>query len=168
MYLSKNAINNPFNVLLFPCCFSVTHSCLTLWDSIDCSPPGSSICGIFPARILEWAAISSSRGSPPPRDQTCISFFSCIASRFLTSQSLGKPRFSVVIYFIHGGLGLVTKSCPTLVTPWTAACQDPLFMGFSSQEYWSGLPFPSPGDLPDPGIKPRSPALQADSLPNEL
>ena len=41
-------------------------------------------------------------------------------------------------------------------------------MGFSGQEYWSGLPFPSPGDLPDPGIEPRSPALQADSLPTEL
>ena len=40
-------------------------------------------------------------------------------------------------------------------------------MGFSGQEYWSGLPFPSPGDLPDPGIEPRSPALQADSLPSE-
>ena len=40
-------------------------------------------------------------------------------------------------------------------------------MGFSKQEYWSGLPFPSPGDLPDPGIKPGSPALQADSLPSE-
>ena len=138
-------------------------------DPMDCSPPGSSVHGILQARILEWAAISSSRGSPPPRDQTCISFFSCIASRFLTSQSLGKPRFSVVIYFIHGGLGLVTKSCPTLVTPWTVACQAPLSMGFSRQEYWSGLPFPSPGDLPDPGIEPRSPVLQSCySLPTEL
>ena len=50
-------------------------------------------------------------------------------------------------------------------TPWTAAYQAPPFMGFSRQEYWSGLPFPSPGDLLDPGIKPRSPTLQADSLP---
>ena len=53
-------------------------------------------------------------------------------------------------------------------TPWTVARQAPLSMGFSKQEYWSGLPFPSPGDLPDPGIKPRSPALQADDLPSEL
>ena len=67
-----------------------------------------------------------------------------------------------------GGGGLVTKSCPTLVTPWTVACQAPLSVGFSIQEYWSGLPFPSPGDLPDPGIKPRSPALQAHSSPTEL
>ena len=67
----------------------------------------------------------------------------------------------------YGG-SLVAKSCPTLVTTWTVARQAPLPMGFSRQEYWSGLPFPSPGDLPDPEIKPRSPALQEDSLPTEL
>ena len=53
-------------------------------------------------------------------------------------------------------------------TLWTVACQAPLSMGFSKQEYWSGLPFPSPGDLPDPGIKPGSLALHADSLLSEL
>ena len=54
------------------------------------------------------------------------------------------------------------------VTLWTIAHQPTLSMGFSRQEDWSWLPFPSPGDLPDPGIEPRSPALQADSLPTEL
>ena len=58
----------------------------------------------------------------------------------------------------------VTESCPTLCDPRTVAHQAPPFMGFSRQEYWSGLPFPSPGDLPDPGIEPRSPTLQADAL----
>ena len=52
-------------------------------------------------------------------------------------------------------------------TPWTVVCQAPLSMGFSRQEYCSGLPFPSPGDLPDPGIEPTSPAMQTDSLPAE-
>ena len=52
-------------------------------------------------------------------------------------------------------------------TPWTVALQAPLFMGFSRQEYWSGLPFPFPGNLPDPGIEPRSLALQADALTSE-
>ena len=52
-------------------------------------------------------------------------------------------------------------------TPWTVACQAPQSMGFSRKEYWSGLPFPSPGDLANPGIKSRSPALQAASLPCE-
>ena len=52
-------------------------------------------------------------------------------------------------------------------TPWPVTYQAPPFMGFSRQACWSGLPFPSPGDLPDPGIKPGSPALQADALPSE-
>ena len=54
----------------------------------------------------------------------------------------------------------------SFATPWTVAHQIPLSMGFPRQEYWSRLPFSSPGDLPDPGIKPWSPALQADSLPS--
>ena len=54
------------------------------------------------------------------------------------------------------------------VSPWTVACQAPQSMEFSRQDYWSGLPFPSPGDLPNPGIKPGSPTLQADSFPTEL
>ena len=63
-----------------------------------------------------------------------------------------------------GGGGLVTRSCPTLVTPRTVTLQAPLSMVFSRQEYWNRLPFPSPGHLPNPGIKPRSPALQADDM----
>ena len=54
------------------------------------------------------------------------------------------------------------------VTPWTATCQAPLSMGFSRQDCWSGVPFPSPGDLLNPGIEPWSPALQGDALPSEL
>ena len=61
----------------------------------------------------------------------------------------------------------VAQSYPTLETPRTVAHQASPSMGFSRQEYWSGLSFPSPGDLPDPGIKPGSPALQADALPSE-
>ena len=62
----------------------------------------------------------------------------------------------------------VAQSCPTLCDPMNVAYEALPSMGFSRQEYWSGLPFPSPGDLHDPGIKPRSPALQADTLPSEL
>ena len=64
---------------------------------------------------------------------------------------------------------LVTPLCLTLVTPWTVARHAPLSMGFSRQEYWSGLPFPSPGDLPDAGTEPASlasPALQVDFFTN--
>ena len=66
------------------------------------------------------------------------------------------------------GGGFVAQSCLTLATPRIVACPAPLFMRFSRQEYWNGLRFPSPGYLPDSGIKPRSPALQAISLPTEL
>ena len=65
-------------------------------------------------------------------------------------------------------IALVTKLCPTLATKWTIARMPPLSMEFSRQEYWSGLPFPSPGYLPDPGSEPGSPALQADPLLTEL
>ena len=60
------------------------------------------------------------------------------------------------------------RLCCIFATPWSVAHQAPLSMGFSRQEYWSGLPFPSSGDLPNPGIEPRSPALQADALTSEL
>ena len=68
------------------------------------------------------------------------------------------------------GLGakvLVAESCLTLCDPMDCSLQAPLSMEFSRQEHWSGLPFPFPGNLPDPGIKPGSPALQADFLPSE-
>ena len=124
--------------------FMPAQSCPTLCDLMDCSLPGYSLCGILQARILEWVVVPSSRGSFWPRDPTHISYISCI------------------------GGSLVTKSCLPLATPWTVACQSPLSMGSSRQEYWSGFPFPSPGDFPDPGIEPGSLVLQADSLPTEL
>ena len=74
---------------------------------------------------------------------------------------------SICLFIYMLAVGLVTNSCLTLVTPQTVARQAPLPMGFSRQGYWSGLPFPAPGDLPDPGIRPGSPALQADSLLTE-
>ena len=80
------------------------------------------------------------------------------------------PSIIVILsYTFSGGGGLVAKLCLTLATPWTVACQAPLSKRFSRQEYWSGLPFPSPGDLPDPGVEPQShackqiPASQVDS-----
>ena len=66
-------------------------SCLTLRDSMDCSPPGSSVHGILQARILVWVVMLSSRGSCPPRDGTCISYGSYISGRVFTSEPLGKP-----------------------------------------------------------------------------
>ena len=183
---------------------------------MDCSPPGFSVHGILQARILEWVAMPSSRGSSWPRDQTHVSCIFCIAGRFFTTESLGKPRktskwesdeckmFSegartgrqrAVSVCVESGCPLMAaaaaaslQSCPTLcdpidgsppgspipgilqartlewvaisfsrawkgkvevkllshvrllATPWTAAYQAPPSMGFSRQEYWSGVP----------------------------
>ena len=68
--------------------------------------------------------------------------------------SFQSQRKAMPKYCSSSSSSLAAKSCPTLVTPWTVTFQVPLPMGFSRQEYWSGLPFPSPGDLPDPGIEP--------------
>ena len=73
-------------------------------------------------------------------------------------------------YFPGGPACLVLSAVQLLSILWTIACQVPLTIEFFSQEYWSGLPFPSPGDLPDPGTEPTSPgssALQVDSFPTE-
>ena len=71
----------------------------------------------------------------------------------------------VSVYRVGGGL--VAKWCPAPATPWILSHRAPLSMRLPMQEYWGGFPFPSPGDFPDPGIKPGSPALQADSLTPE-
>ena len=128
------------------------QSCPTLCDPIDGSPPGSPVPGILQARTLEWVAISFSNAW---KWRVKVKSLSCVR---------------------------------LLATPWTAAYQAPPSMGFSRQEYWSGVPLPSPSlsigfskqeywselpfpfseDLSDPGIEPRSPALQAASLSFEL
>ena len=82
-------------------------------------------------------------------------------------SSRGQPLLSAEPGSISVCGSLVIKSCPALVNPWTVARQAPLSIGFLRQECWSGLPFPSPGDLPDPGTEPLSLALQADSLPTD-
>ena len=152
-------------------------SCVQLF----CDPPGSSVHGISQARIQEWIAISSSRGSCWPREQTWVS---CMAGWFFTTKPPGKPPVT------SAAAAKSLQSCPTLcdprdgspsgapvpgtlqartlewaaisfsnawkwkvkgkllshvrllATPWTAAYQAPPSMGFSRQEYWSGLPLP--------------------------
>ena len=102
------------------------------------SLPGSSVHGTFQAIVLEWIAISFSRGSSWPRDRTQVSH---IVDRRLTvwaTREVLTQSLSLIQIF---------------ATLWTVAHQDPLSMEFSRQEYWSGLLFPTPGDLLDPGIK---------------
>ena len=143
------------------CCYLVTKSCLTLCNLMDWSPPSSSIHGIFQARIMECVAISFSRGSSWPRNQTHVS---CIGRQVFTTESAGKPYY--VPYERKWKVKvLVAQLCLTFCDH--VESSPPLSVGFSRQEHWSGLPFPSPGALPNPGIEPRSPALWADSLPSE-
>ena len=81
-----------------------------------------------------------------------------------------KAAFLVESVFVVDPLKVKVKSLSRVQlfgTPWTVAYQAPPSMGFSRQECWSGLPFPSPGDLPNPGIEPGFPTLQADTLPSE-
>ena len=89
----------------------------------------------------------------------------------MISLDSASPLYNKVIYLLVIGLFcvcvLVSQLCPTLCDQWTIACQAPLSMEFSRQEYLSGLPFPSPGDRPHPGVEPGSLALQVDSLPSE-
>ena len=106
--------------------------CPTLCDPMDRSPPGSSVYGMLQARILEWVAMLSSRGSSQPRDWTCVSYISCI-DRFFTSSTTWEAQTC------HRARAQSLKLCPTLCDLWTVACQAPLSMGFSRHEYWSGL-----------------------------
>ena len=94
---------------------SVTQSCPTLCNPVDCSPPGSSVHDILQARILEWVAMSSSRGSSSPGNETTSFTSPILAGGFFTPS----PTWEAPI-------------------PWTLVCQAPLSMGFPRQEYWSG------------------------------
>ena len=111
----------------------VAQSCLTLSDPMDCSLPGSSIQGIFQARVLEWGAIAFSQ------------------------VVLLSWNFHLELVLVFVKWSEAAQSCPTLCDPMDCSLPQAPSMGFSRQEYWSGLPFPSPGDLPDPGWNPGLP-----------
>ena len=126
----------------------IAKLCPTLCDPRDCSMQAS-------------LSITNSQSLPKPMSIKLVMpsnhFILCHPLLLLPSIFPSIRVFSNESY--GGGGGLVAKSCPTLVAPWTVARQAPLSMGFSRKEYWSGLPLPSPRDLPDPGIEPKSPAL---------
>jgi len=158
-------------------CCAKSLSCVrlfaTLWTAA-CQAPLSK--GILQARMLEWVAICSSRGSFQPGIELTSPTLQVDS---LLSEPPGKKikewtniKFEALLgkhgLKVMSVLKVKSLSCVRLfVTPWTVAYQAPPSMGFSRQEYWSGLPFPSPGDLPHPGIKPRSPSFQTDTLTSE-
>ena len=95
--------------------------------------------------------------------QTSLNTITCSAQTTPYASTSAGHRFCSRSCTHAQSLGCVLL----FVTPWTIAREVPLFMGFSRPEYWSGQPFPSPGDLPNQRIEPRSPTLQVDSLPAE-
>ena len=126
------------HIYMYYCC-SVTKSCLTVYNPMDCSMPD------FPVLhcLLEFAQIH----------------VHWIVDAIQPLYPLWPPS-PLCVYSVAS---VVSDS----VTLWTVARQAPLSTGFSRHEYWSGLPCPAPGDHPDSAIKPASPTLQANSLPNE-
>ena len=164
------------------------QSCPTLCDPVNCSPPGSSVHGMLQARILEWVAMPSSRGSSWPRDQTLSLMSPVLAGGFFTTSTTWEAHereshsvMSPTDYTVHGVLQ--ARILGWAAFPFSRGSSQPrdrtqvsrIACGFftswatrEAQEYWSGEPIPSSGDLPDPGIELGSPPLQADSLPAEL
>ena len=146
--------------VLLPSKTLVAQSCLTLCYPMDCSPPGFSVHGILQAKILERVAILFSRGFSSPRDQTLVS---CIAGIFFTIWTTREAQDTILK--AHK-IGYNKVECAWVLslfnhvwlfaTLWTVALQAPLSVGFSRQEYWSGLSCPPPRDLPDLRIKPMS------------
>ena len=106
----------------------------------------------FPFTIFNWSKVDL---------QCCVSFMG-------TAKRSSHTYIWLNIYmYIYESESVSHSIVSDSVAPWTVAHHAPLSMAFSRQEYWNGMPCPSPGDLPDPGIEPWSPALQADSVPSE-
>ena len=127
----------------------VTQSCLTVCDPGDCSPPGSSVHGIFQAKILEWVAIPFSMGSSQPRDQTVLSY---TASRFFTIWATREALYPPTAKSL--------QSCPTLCNP-----KDYTVHGILQARIleWAAFLFSRGSSQP----RDLTQALQADSLPSE-
>ena len=152
----------------------IAQSCPTLSDPMDCSPLGSSIHGIFQARVLEWGAIAFSLLPMLSRNPGLLNYYVSLTTHIQSQELLSILQNTFLVHIDLSISPSRSKSRVKLfslvrlfVIPWTVAYQAPLSMEFSRQKYWSELPFPSPGDLPDSGIEPRCPALQAGALPSE-
>ena len=139
----------------------------TLWTVADQAPLSLGF-----SRQEHWSRLpcpSPGHLPDPGMEPTSVSYTSCLGRRVRLPLALpGKPSGSLSKFHILKKVKVKSPSRIRLfATPWTVTYQAPLTMEFSRQECWSGLPFPSLGDLPNPGIEPRSPALQADALPSE-
>ena len=140
---SKVTANDPSLLLIMKVKVKVAQLCLTLCDPMDCGLPGSSVHGILQAGILHWVVIPFSRSSQP-RDQTRSP---TLQADSLTSELPGKPAATKYVYKKNNRYNLhacVLSHVQLFETLWTVAHQASLSMEVSKQEYWSGLPCPSP------------------------
>ena len=148
------------HIASLPACF-LGVAPLLLLPLLACMHAYSSVPGSLWARILEQVAMPSSREPFRPKDKPASLMPPALAGEFFTTAPPGKSSSSCP------GVCVLSHFSPALpcTTLWTVARQAPLSMGFSRQEYWSGLPCPPPGNLPDPGIEPTSltsPALRGE------
>ena len=130
--------------------------------------PGSSGVKNVPASAGDARVLSL--GWEGPLEKNMASHSSTLAWRIPRTEEPGRLKSMLSQRVGHNWVTehMCTHTYERLfVTPWTVAYQAPPSVGFSRQEYWIGLPFPSPGDLPHPGIELWSPTLQADALPSE-
>ena len=123
-----------------------------------------------------WGTLLPRHEHLGPKDWSSCEYFIYIQRLHLPDAETDVQKGSIILgwqQWLNSDPGFVGGVCESLsharhfATPWTVACQAPLSMELSRHEYWRGLPFPSPGALPDPRIKPRSPTLHADALPSE-
>ena len=154
-------------ILVLNSCESESVSCSFMSDSLWLyGPSGSSVHGILKTRILELVASSSSRRHSLPKSNQHLLCLLHWQAGSLPLVPPGKPPNICVCVCVW--VCVCISHSVVSNSLWPHGLQPSrLFMGFSGQEYWSEWQFPSPGDLPYPGIKPRSPALQTDSLPSE-
>ena len=138
-------------------CFSCIQPFATLW-TIAHQPPLSM--GFFRQEYWSGLPFPSSEDLPNPGIEAASLLSPALSGRFFTTSATWKALVTKVKVKLLSYVWLFT-------TPWTVAHQAPQSMEFSRQECWSGLPFPSPGDLPNPGIEPGFPAPQTDALPSE-
>ena len=141
-------------ITLLLCC-SVVSDSATPWTVTRQAPLSMRF-----SRQEYWSGLPASPPGDPPDSGIEPKFPTSPAGRLFTAKPI---REALSLYHVCVRYSVVSDSA----TPQTVALQAPVFMGFSRQDYWSGLPFPSPGDISNPGIKPRSLALQVDSLPSE-
>ena len=159
IFLKRSLI---FSIPFFPLSFCIVRFKRLFYLPFPVSETLHSDGYIFPLTSLLFSAICKASSD---------NHFSFLHF-FFWGMVLITASYSMLHTSVHSSSGTLSEAkslsrVRLFVTPWTVAYQAPLSLGFSRQEYWSGLPFPSPGDLPNPGIEPGFPTLEADALTSE-